>query len=152
LGSDVRFFLDDHAPPRPALVTGLGERVERLGPCGAELVLILASFACPTGAVYAAYDRLGPRPLRERAVRDLAASGRADGLFNDLAPAAECVAPGLDAIRRAASQAAGLPVHVTGSGSALFVVCPPGSCAQVAARIGRALRQVVALPACIPAP
>jgi 4-diphosphocytidyl-2C-methyl-D-erythritol kinase len=42
---------------------------------------------------------------------------------NDLAPAAEAVCPGLADLRRRLTDALPLPVHMTGSGSALFVLC-----------------------------
>jgi 4-diphosphocytidyl-2-C-methyl-D-erythritol kinase len=122
LGSDVAYFLDD-PPPRPALVSGPGDVVERLERVAGHLVLILPSFPCPTGAVYTRYDALGSRPLREEEIRKLARAGwiESSSLFNDLEPPAESVQPALAELRRNVRAASGQPVHMTGSGSGLFL-------------------------------
>jgi 4-diphosphocytidyl-2C-methyl-D-erythritol kinase len=75
--------------------------------------------------VYAAYDTLGPRPLRETQVRAAAQHAWIDPavLFNDLTAAAESVEPRLGALRRDIAGAARQPVHMTGSGSGLFITC-----------------------------
>jgi 4-diphosphocytidyl-2-C-methyl-D-erythritol kinase len=123
LGSDVPYFLAD--PPRPALVEGLGESITPIVGVDGWFVLILPPMGCPTGPVYKAFDAGSPGMLRDEAVRSLARSGRIDGslLFNDLAAAAERVAPGLAEIRARAARVAGLPMHITGSGSTLFIAC-----------------------------
>jgi 4-diphosphocytidyl-2-C-methyl-D-erythritol kinase len=122
LGTDVAFFLDD-PPPRPALVTGAGDVIERLERVAGHLVLILPTFPCPTGAVYTRYDAVGKRALREEEVRKLARAGwvESSALFNDLEPPAESLQPALGELRRTARAAAGQPVHMTGSGSGLFL-------------------------------
>lgn len=148
LGSDVAYFMDDGAgagPPRPAVVTRMGDRVERTARATGGLVLILPPFGCPTGAVYTAYDSLGPSALRDAEVRALAAGAHAPGarLFNDLAAAAERVEPRLAAVRLAAERVAGLGnVHMSGSGSTLFVIPGPDGDA-----IARKLR--AELPDCV---
>lgn len=148
LGSDIGFFIDDGraigGPPRPALVSGLGQEVERVPAVGEgagearggpALVLLLPMFGCPTGPVYRAFDARGPGPLRAAAVRrlihDAVAAGSIDSawLFNDLAAAAEAVATGLGPIRRHAASVLGVPVHVTGSGSTLFALAPSAATA-----------------------
>lgn len=160
LGSDVAFFIDDERgperPPRPALVTGFGERVERLPrTAGAHAALLFPPFGCPTGAVYAAFDRAGPGPLRERDVRALAATGRADApeLFNDLEPAACAAEPRLaDALARLrpAAAALGARVHVTGSGSAMFAPAHSAAhAAEICAAAASAAPDIVALPTMI---
>lgn len=129
LGSDVAFFLE----PGPALVEGLGERLERTPlppPTARDVLLIIPPFGCPTGPVYKAFDTLivgGEHEFREHAARELARSANlhSELLFNDLARPAEIVAPALCDIRERASAAlAGAPVHVTGSGSTLFCLPP----------------------------
>jgi 4-diphosphocytidyl-2-C-methyl-D-erythritol kinase len=129
LGSDVAFFLDEgggEEPPRPAVVLGVGEIIERAPRREGGLTLVFPPFGCPTAEVYRAYD-LEPRPLRAGAVRSLAAGAAGDeGLFNDLAGAAERVRPELGVLRRAVARAAGRPVHMTGSGSTLFLLGPGG--------------------------
>jgi 4-diphosphocytidyl-2-C-methyl-D-erythritol kinase len=122
LGSDVPFLVHGGS----AVVEGLGERVERCTPASAiDLVLVFPEAACPTGAVYAAFDRRGSAKLRSEAIRALATNGRPDpeALFNDLADAAMEVAPPLSSLARAVGALAERSVHVTGSGSTLFAVC-----------------------------
>lgn len=130
LGSDVAFFIDDahpslDAPPRPAVVAGFGEAIDRL-PAPAERVrvtLAIPPFGCATGEVYGAFDGLCPGPLREVVVRGLAGvSPGVAALFNDLAPAAEAVRPALRDLRARLGRAWSCPVHVTGSGSVLFAL------------------------------
>jgi len=127
LGSDIPFFIDedrppDH-PPRPALVTGLGDAVERLDARtpDAPVLLICPPFGCPTGEVYRTFDA-APRPFRPEAVDRLARAPGLDpaDLFNDLAEPAERVRPALAGLRRALTEGLGVPVHVSGSGSTLF--------------------------------
>jgi 4-diphosphocytidyl-2-C-methyl-D-erythritol kinase len=129
LGSDVGFFIDDDAdgPARPAIVSGFGDRIERLERRRADrLLLLLPAVACATPAVYRAYDA-APRALRSAEVRAAAgAPGALSGLFNDLDGPAERVAPGLASLRRALAAALGRPIHMTGSGSTLLAIAGPG--------------------------
>lgn len=139
LGSDVPFFIDDGgiSPPRPALIGGFGGEIERVEPAASELLLLLPGFGCPTGAVYRAFDGLiagRDHRIREREVRKMAGAGPTGSLFNDLAPAAEAARPALARLRAAAQRSLGRPVHVTGSGSTLFVLCEPGESAGMADR------------------
>ena len=127
LGSDVPFFLDDTLDaPRPALVGGFGDSIERSPRATGDLVLALPSIACSTPAVYKAFDELPPRPFNAEGVDALAAVGRpasvASRLFNDLAVPAEMVQPELATLRDSLSDSLDMPVHVTGSGSACFVL------------------------------
>ncbi len=133
LGSDVAFFIDDdasvspHGPsgdaPRPAIVTGFGDCLERKGRARGDVVLVFPPFGCPTPAVYKAFDS-EPAPLREAHVRELVRGHvRMDAaLFNDLtAPACRVEArlrPLMDDIARRS----GRPVHMSGSGSTLFII------------------------------
>lgn len=146
LGSDIAFFLDHaasiDAPPRPALVTGLGEELRRLERVPAWAVLIIPAFGCPTGPVYKAFDADFPPRFRQDEVFALVESaiarGRIDSraLFNDLARPAEAVAPALAGLRRDAALAAAAPLHVTGSGSTLFALADsPATAADLAARL-----------------
>lgn len=136
LGSDIAFFLDErcqsspNAAPLPAIVTGLGERVERThhAPTHLSAWLIVPPFGCPTGPVYKAFDAAPTTSVDEARVRALAGERALDplGLFNDLERPACVVEP------RLASTLAHLrgvlkghaPVHVTGSGSTMFAMCP----------------------------
>jgi 4-diphosphocytidyl-2-C-methyl-D-erythritol kinase len=135
LGSDIAFFLGA-SPPAPALVRGMGDQIDRLALtfAGRAVILIFPTFGCPTGPVYKAYDKLGPRPLREREVRSLTALLNPALLFNDLLAPAEFVQPALRPLREAVAKAAGLPIQMSGSGSTLFLF-PPSDPAQLAAKI-----------------
>ena len=127
LGSDAPFFLGDG----PALVTGFGHEIERTpAVVGADAVaLLIPSFSCATGAVYGAVDSLGQQDFRCDLVAQLACEGvvRDADLFNDLAQGAERVEPALIEIRARIASAAGVRVHITGSGSAMFAVCQSAS-------------------------
>lgn len=142
LGSDVAFFA---GASRAALVRGFGEIVEERAAVRAGVVLVAPAFSCPTRGVYQAFDALGPGVMRgvevERAMGRAIASGRVEGgeggeLFNDLAPAAERVRPALAGLRAGLAAGLGEPVHVTGSGSALFLLCDEGEAGSLAARAG----------------
>jgi 4-diphosphocytidyl-2-C-methyl-D-erythritol kinase len=160
LGSDIAFFIDDDTecsePSRPAIVTGLGDVIERVRPvsAGERLLLIFPPFGCPTGPVYRAFDAIcaekAPWMFREsdvRALVDRAARGETLGrlpLFNDLARPACVVEPQL-ATALEALRGAGWNVHVTGSGSTMFVPCGKGEapnidCARLVA--GASVREV----------
>ncbi len=141
LGADVAFFLDEPAPaspPRPALVRGFGDRVERVERVQGRLVLVFPPFGCATAGVYAAFDRDIPaaqqRPFDDASQRiyELLATARehglarvSDQLWNDLALPACAVEPRLGAML-ATLRGNGLAAHVTGSGSTLFVVVRRG--------------------------
>ncbi len=120
VGSDVPLFLNGPA----VRVGGRGERVEAVRVHPFWAVLCLPEFACPTGRVYAACDELlaggEARPGAPRL--DGPPSRWRGGLFNDLQPAAARLCPQLAGISAALAEATGLPVHLTGSGSGLFVL------------------------------
>ena len=125
LGSDVGYFLE----PGAAYVGGLGEEIERTAPVRGDVVLVMPEFGCPTGAVYRAFDRKGSRGLRGEEVLAMAREGRVDeaALFNDLEDAAWEIAPDLEGVFDAVEQVCGgRRVHLSGSGSTLFVVCDGG--------------------------
>ena len=146
LGSDVPFLVHGGS----ALVEGLGERLERhprTPPL--HLVLVFPDRACPTGAVYRAFDAARPDARLDAArVRTLAADGARvpppQALFNDLAAPAGVVAP---AILDDAEEIAALvdrPVHVSGSGSTLFFLCNGPTEAEL---LAAAVERTLALPA-----
>ena len=125
LGSDVPFLVRGGS----ALVEGTGERLTRVAMPVVHLVLVFPPIACPTGPVYHAFDSLRPDARldapRVRGLVEAAESGwlRADMPFNDLADAALEVAPALGELRARLEGVARSPVHVSGSGSTLFIVC-----------------------------
>jgi len=121
LGSDVSLFLG----PPSARMTGRGERIEPLDVCDFTAVLVLTGLVCSTAEVYGAYDRLGAAES-EQIDTSLLSSGPPsawrDMLGNDLAAAAMSVCPELSALRDRVQSAVDVPVHVTGSGSAMFML------------------------------
>ena len=122
LGSDVPLFLG----PPAARITGRGECVERLEVSEFAAVILMAPLACSTVEVYGAYDRLGARASRQLDPRLLSA-GRPSlwrrRLHNDLTEAAENVCRELSLLRSRVQAAVDIPVHMTGSGSAMFILC-----------------------------
>lgn len=126
LGSDIGFFIDDRLPPRPAIVSSYGDQIERVATAhtGTAVTLILPGFGCSTGSVYQAFDQLGAGVVDARRVRTLLdADVLVDALLhNDLCPAACAVAPELGGLIDRLADLLGRSVHVTGSGSTLFVL------------------------------
>ena len=131
LGSDIPFFLDtDSEIPRAAIVTGFGDQVARLeqSASGESLMLIFPSFGCHTGRVYQAFDELvdSGHVLESGLVEEIAGHREidADRLFNDLAEGAKMVSPELAGLIEEFSGLFEQRVHVSGSGSTLFVLGP----------------------------
>jgi 4-diphosphocytidyl-2-C-methyl-D-erythritol kinase len=157
----VPFFIDDGeamAPPRSAIVTGLGETIDRVPTRKATVCLFVPPFGCPTGPVYRAFDALAGRDPRKdaqaRRVRDLASSDaplESRPLFNDLAEAAEAVAPELSGLRRRLAEAVGASVHVTGSGSCCFAIMPRDAAAEPAWLRAAEAQGCVAVPTALAA-
>ncbi|MEM7627398.1 MAG: hypothetical protein AAF333_17520 [Planctomycetota bacterium] len=149
LGSDVHFALAALRGEPSAVVTGSGDAVRAAAlPNPLDIALALPPFGCPTGPVYAAWDRLAPdaeHPLDVKAVEDLArqAPGPASGFFNDLEPAAVAVEPQLGDLLRTLREDLGLPAHVTGSGAACFV---PAADAEAASRLAAQITTHTGIP------
>jgi 4-diphosphocytidyl-2-C-methyl-D-erythritol kinase len=143
LGSDVAFLIGALQGEPSAIVSGVGETLEA-APLNEliHLVLIFPPFGCPTGAVYGAFDRLHPaasiaHPAGDlERVRTLAATLPVpqDAPFNDLAEPACTVRPELGEFQRKLTSELQIPVHITGSGSTLFVIAPSALTAKVLAR------------------
>lgn len=147
IGSDLHFFIDDATgsddPPRPALITGFGDQVERIARSAGEIVLILSPLACPTPAVYRAHDQLGqPRHgIAFDAASIIGARDPRDELcMNDLQQAAEHVEPRLAILRELVESAVGPGrAHLTGSGSTMFVLTRGVKATDLVDRLRRAL-------------
>lgn len=125
LGSDIPYFLDETPLPRPALVTHFGERIRRVELEPTELLLIVPNFGCHTGDVYREYDQ-SPLTLDLARVAEMAERGRvvAGELFNDLALAAQRSQPELQTLLGRLGRITSEPIHVSGSGSSLFMATP----------------------------
>jgi len=136
IGSDVPLFLDGPS----VRIRGRGERVQPLAVHPFWAAVWLPNIACDTARVYARYDEMAADRAAASddrsapaAIADLAdkpASRWRDGLFNDLRAPAEALYPQLaEASDRLASSTA-VPVHMTGSGSALFTLFDEQSSAR----------------------
>lgn len=135
IGTDIPFFIDleRHAtgrPPRPAVVSGIGDSIHRLDPIQANLTLLIPPFGCPTGAVYTAFDQMHDdfvnRQIETSRVDAVAAKPtiQSSELSNDLtAPAAKAI-PQLGTVLDALTER-GLTTHLSGSGSTIFMLGHP---------------------------
>jgi 4-diphosphocytidyl-2-C-methyl-D-erythritol kinase len=145
LGADVPFFLD----PRPATVSGIGERVEPAAGVP-ELALVLANpgVSLATAAVYAEYDRLAgaltaPRsrstlpplagPDKDAGSSECFARRLGDGrLQNDLEAAAVRLCPEIRSVGDGLEAVGALAVGMSGSGATSFGVFPDHESARTA--------------------
>lgn len=139
LGSDVPLFLG----PAGVRMTGRGERVSPMAVHAFLAVLVLPPLMCKTGDVYRAYDAdplpIGAQLSADRVSRARPSQWRCD-LRNDLAGPARHVCPALGELQDDLQSAVDAPVHVTGSGSGLFVLCDD---ATEAARIAQSAAAAV---------
>jgi 4-diphosphocytidyl-2-C-methyl-D-erythritol kinase len=136
LGSDVPLFLG----PAAARMTGRGAKLRPTVVHPFLAVLHMPPLMCPTKAVYAAFDAAGKTEMGVQLdAAELAGQppsvwrGR---LVNQLAEAAMTVCPPLREVHRTLQDAVAQPVCVTGSGSAMFVLCDDYAEAQ---QVGRAI-------------
>jgi 4-diphosphocytidyl-2-C-methyl-D-erythritol kinase len=121
LSSDAPLFLS-----APAVrMTGRGERIEPVTVHPFLAVLWMSDLVCSTTAVYKTFDH-SPAEMAKQLDPKLLAGPPSHwrGLLeNQLAPAAEWLYPQLGRARVEISAAVARPVCLTGSGSALFVLC-----------------------------
>ena len=121
LGSDVPLFLGEPC----SRMTGRGERLTEVRIADFLVLLILPPMECSTAEVYSQFDASPPRPLQQLAPERLAEpvpSWRGE-LVNQLGRAARKVCPSLGRLWDELSSALPFPVHLSGSGSSLFVLC-----------------------------
>ena len=110
LGSDVPFFLSG----RSALVSGVGASIAPAPPTHLMLVLIFPPYGCATSLVYESFDQLNEEDVQKH---------RNGPIFNDLLPAALKAVPPLEKDLDLVRSLLGQDVHLTGSGSTMFVIC-----------------------------
>lgn len=117
LGSDVPFLISGGS----AIVSGFGNDVEILPEIPRfHAVLFFSDTSCSTGSVYGRFDAQRGGALRQDAVRASVSNGC---FFNDLAEAAFEEVPVLRDRMTAIEATAKRPIHVSGSGSTLFLTC-----------------------------
>ena len=145
IGADVPWFLD----PRPALVTGIGERIEPLRD-GPALALLLGNPGIPlaTAEVYRVWDALDGALTAPEAASTMpppawgsdeppASADLEAWLRNDLEPAAVRLCPPIARLRTALGEADARAVGLSGSGPTLFGLFADTAAAEEAARAVR---------------
>lgn len=147
LGSDVPLFLG----PPASRMTGRGERVAPVEVHPFFALLIVPEVRCATAEVYREFDAAGPGAMGEQlapAVLAETPSAWRGLLRNDLAAAALRVGPDLGDLRRAIADRTRLGVCVTGSGSAMFILCdsPDEAAAAAVAAAGAGTLRAVCIP------
>lgn len=142
VGADVPFFLQ----PRPSLLTGAGDVLERVLPerRGLPVVLVRPSEGVATSAAYRAFDEEPTEPRAPEAMCRAVAHGDVAAivaaLSNNLAPAAMRLVPACaDAVSWLKAQPGVLGAQVTGSGSCAFGICAGADAAAGAATRAREL-------------
>lgn len=129
LGSDVVFVVYAMQEQlSSAIVSGLGEKVTPINLHQTlDLVLIFPPFGCPTGAVYGAFDRKLDNPTKQAdlpRVQKLSQKSciKPTDPFNDLAIPACDVQTQLGILQKQITDVLDQPVHITGSGSTLYLL------------------------------
>jgi 4-diphosphocytidyl-2-C-methyl-D-erythritol kinase len=135
LGSDVPFFVEGV----PALCKGRGEVIAPMaGGHPLFAVLIIPQQGISTRDVFKTFDEKQESGNLARvewaSLAKTSAVELNEVLFNDLEDPAFRVAPWLLSIRDEAAEVCGQKVHMTGSGSTLFTLCPTGQRAELASR------------------
>jgi 4-diphosphocytidyl-2-C-methyl-D-erythritol kinase len=141
IGSDVPSQVEEG----PALIGGVGEKVEAVGLEPLSLVLVPQAQGLSTADVYAELDRIGryrehpaPDELRELASAPLADLAR--GIENDLEAAALSLRPELEAVLAGLRQAGAMVAAISGSGPTAFgLLAGPDEAERAAAEVGGAL-------------
>ncbi|MBW6468017.1 MAG: 4-(cytidine 5'-diphospho)-2-C-methyl-D-erythritol kinase [Coriobacteriia bacterium] len=133
LGADVPFFLGAGT----ALLTGRGDVLDRVLPTPAlDLAIVRPPVPVPTGAAYAAFDRMPsetvPGPAALVSACETGDPARvADALFNNMTAASVGLVPEVgDALAFLQDEPGVLGAAMAGSGSAVFAVCDSAGAAH----------------------
>jgi len=123
---------------RAALVTGIGDVLEILPNVSLNhVVLVFPDGTCPTGQVYGAFDWGAGQARTAEELFAFSESWRSGGIaplpMNDLTQAAIRVCPAIESAI-SSLKCLNLEPHMTGSGSALFVLARDRAGAQSIAR------------------
>ena len=129
LGADVAFFLRGGSQRG----RGIGDQLTPAEVKARHFLLLLPPFGCPTAAVYknfsAHWNGLSSTATVPRAaVYQPKDSVLHDRFENDLSAAAERVQPSLQKLRHRALALGAPPLHMTGSGSTLFLAAAAHEC------------------------
>ncbi len=134
LGSDVGFLVSAQHGNVSAIVSGVGDQIEPAPLTAAiPIVLIFPPIHCPTDEVYRRFDEsCAVCGLDESRVRGLVGSSSLAecGPFNDLAAPAFLADPGLGTLYERVVSEMNRPVHLSGSGSAMFMIAPDAESAK----------------------
>jgi len=147
LGADVPFFLS----PSPALVSGIGEKIESLAGLPAlDLVVANPGIPLPTVEVYRATDALRSALTEPKPGSTMRAISRLRGetgdlapalgelLINDLEPAASRLCPPVARLTKRLREFGAIGVSMSGSGATVFGVFESEDGASQAAEMLRA--------------
>jgi 4-diphosphocytidyl-2-C-methyl-D-erythritol kinase len=147
LGADVPFFLN----PAPALVCGIGEKIESLAGLPAfDLVVVNPGISLATAEVYRAADALRSALTESEPGSTMRAISRLRGetgdmaralgdlLINDLEPAARRLCPPVARLVGRLRETGAIGVSMSGSGATVFGVFESGGRASRAAEMLRA--------------
>ena len=126
LGADVPYFLD----PRPAWVSGIGERIEAAaGVPALPCVLANPGVSVATAAVYAGFDAAagalttpGPRPTMPALFGPSGSGALQAALRNDLEPAASALCPAIPRLKARLGGLGARAVGMSGSGATVYGV------------------------------
>jgi len=148
LGSDVGFAVHVLLGRPAAWVSGTGDQIEPLlSRDTLHLLLLFPPASCPTGQVYRVYDELLGGASFDPDARPWAGDQLVLNEIepsNDLAQAACQVSPAMQDFA-GELRAMNMEPYVTGSGSAMFLICPdPGAAHQLYAQL--LARQIACIP------
>lgn len=135
LGADVPFCLVGGT----AIAEGIGEKVRSLDPLDlGRFVIAKPMGSLSTSAVYRLHNSLDIEhkssiAKMERAIGAGDRAGIIDLMTNDLEPAAEELLPEISLLKELADRAGAAKAMVSGSGSAVIVMPPPGTTAETLA-------------------
>ncbi|MEI8248448.1 MAG: 4-(cytidine 5'-diphospho)-2-C-methyl-D-erythritol kinase [Lentisphaerota bacterium] len=128
VGADVPFFMES----RPAIASGIGERLEFLPPGLPEIPIVLVNPGFPVSAQWA-YENMNPAligPADRDRFNALLGAARAGSfktcaglLHNDLAPAVIHKFPVLQILKDRLVAHGALGAEMTGSGPTVFAIC-----------------------------
>jgi 4-diphosphocytidyl-2-C-methyl-D-erythritol kinase len=159
---------------RAALVSSFGEVIERADPVDSCAIVVIPPFSCATRGVYGAFDELLAMRVESKRAQIAVHKGQeaadayqaqdarddlvvrriekalrsgsldSDSLFNDLFLPAVHVEPRVGRLVTALSRATRTPAHLTGSGSAAFLITDGAKAEKLLAKVRKTLDSLAA--------